>query len=42
LFFPQAGREDLSARNVIQKAVGGALIMAGVALIESLGTGGGQ
>src|SRR5882757_10727080 len=38
LFFPQAGREDLSARNVIQKAVGGALIMAGVALIESLGT----
>jgi drug/metabolite transporter (DMT)-like permease len=42
LFFPQAGREDLSARNVIQKAVGGALIMAGVALIESLGTGSGQ
>jgi drug/metabolite transporter (DMT)-like permease len=42
LFFPQAGREDLSARNVLQKAVGGALIMAGVALIESLGTGGGQ
>ncbi len=42
LFFPRLGREDLSARNVIQKAVGGALIMAGVALIESLGTGGGQ
>jgi len=34
LFFPKFGREDLSARNVIQKAVGGILIMAGVALIQ--------
>lgn len=34
LFFPRLGREELSARNVIQKAVGGLLIMAGVALIE--------
>jgi drug/metabolite transporter (DMT)-like permease len=34
LFFPKFGREDLSARNVIQKGVGGALIMAGVALIQ--------
>jgi uncharacterized membrane protein len=34
LFFPKLGREDLSARNVIQKAVGGVLIMAGVALIQ--------
>ena len=36
LFFPHLGREDLSARNVIQKAVGGILIMGGVVLIESL------
>ena len=35
LFFPRLGREDLSARNVVQKAVGGILIMAGVALIEA-------
>ena len=42
LFFPQVGREDLSARNVLQKAVGGVLIMAGVALIESLAPGGGR
>ena len=39
LFFPGLGREDLSARNVIQKAVGGLLIMAGVALIELQGGG---
>jgi uncharacterized membrane protein len=39
LFFPKVGREDLSARNVVQKAIGGILIMAGVALIQSLGTG---
>ena len=39
LFFPKVGHEDLSARNVIQKAIGGILIMAGVALIQSLGTG---
>ena len=41
LFFPRLGHEDLSARNVIQKAVGGVLIMAGVALIESWDMGGG-
>jgi hypothetical protein len=34
LFFPKLGREELSARNVIQKGVGGLLIMAGVVLIE--------
>lgn len=37
LFFPKFGREDLSARNVLQKAVGGILIMAGVALIQVFG-----
>ena len=37
LFFPSFGREDLSARNVYQKAAGGLLIMAGVALIEVYG-----
>jgi drug/metabolite transporter (DMT)-like permease len=37
LFFPRFGREDLSARNVIQKAVGGVLIMGGVALIQAFG-----
>jgi len=36
VFFPKIGREELSARNVIQKAVGGLLIMAGVVLIEAL------
>jgi drug/metabolite transporter (DMT)-like permease len=39
LFFPSLGREDLSARNVTQKAAGGLLIMAGVALIEAFGSG---
>jgi hypothetical protein len=39
LFFPRIGREDLSARNVTQKAVGGVLIMAGVALVEAFGSG---
>jgi drug/metabolite transporter (DMT)-like permease len=39
VFFPKIGREELSARNVVQKAVGGALIMAGVALIEAVGSG---
>jgi drug/metabolite transporter (DMT)-like permease len=39
LFFPRLGREDLSARNVYQKAVGGLLIMAGVVLIEVYGGG---
>lgn len=34
LFFPKVGREDLSARNILQKAAGGFLIMAGVVLIE--------
>lgn len=34
LFFPKLGREELSARNVIQKGVGGLLVMAGVVLIE--------
>lgn len=35
LFFPRLGREDMSARNLIQKAAGGFLIMAGVILIEA-------
>jgi hypothetical protein len=39
LFFPKLGHEDLSTRNVIQKAVGGLLIMAGVVLIEVQGGG---
>jgi drug/metabolite transporter (DMT)-like permease len=39
VFFPRFGREDLSARNVIQKAAGGLLVMAGVALIEVFGSG---
>jgi uncharacterized membrane protein len=34
VFFPKLGREDLSARNVSQKGLGGLLIMAGVVLIE--------
>jgi hypothetical protein len=37
VFLPKFGREDLSARNVIQKAVGGILIMAGVTLIQAFG-----
>jgi uncharacterized membrane protein len=41
LFFPKLGREDLSPRNVFQKAVGGILIMAGVVLIEAYTRGGG-
>jgi len=39
LFFPRFGREELSARNVIQKAAGGLLVMAGVTLIEAFGSG---
>jgi len=35
LIVPRLGRESLSARNLVQKAVGGALIMAGVALIAA-------
>ncbi len=35
LFFPRLGHEDLSARNLIRKGVGGLLIMAGVALISA-------
>ena len=42
LFFPRLGREDLSARNVFQKVVGGILIMAGVVMIEAYTRGGGQ
>ena len=34
LFFPGLGHEDLSARTLVQKGIGGALIMGGVALIE--------
>jgi drug/metabolite transporter (DMT)-like permease len=34
VFFPKLGREDLSTRNLIQKGIGGLLIMGGVALIE--------
>jgi drug/metabolite transporter (DMT)-like permease len=37
LLFPRLGREDLSARNLSQKAAGGLLIMAGVILIEVQG-----
>jgi drug/metabolite transporter (DMT)-like permease len=36
LFFPRLGREDLSARNMIRKALGAILITAGVMLVESL------
>jgi hypothetical protein len=36
LFFPRLGRENLSAASLARKAVGGLLIMAGVALIEAL------
>lgn len=39
LFFPRIGHEDLSTRNVIQKGLGGLLIIAGVALIEARGGG---
>ena len=34
LFFPRLGREDLSARTLIRKALGALLITAGVVLIE--------
>jgi drug/metabolite transporter (DMT)-like permease len=37
VFFPKFGREDLSARNVYQKAMGGLLIMAGVAMMQAFG-----
>ena len=36
LFLPRLGREDLSARNLIQKAMGAVLITAGVILVEVL------
>jgi hypothetical protein len=36
LFLPRLGREDLSARNLLQKAMGAALITAGVVLVETL------
>ena len=35
LFFPKLGREDLSAANLVRKAVGATLIAGGVILIES-------
>jgi drug/metabolite transporter (DMT)-like permease len=35
LFLPRLGREDLSARNLIQKAAGATLITAGVILVET-------
>jgi hypothetical protein len=35
LFLPRLGREDLSARNLIQKAAGATLITAGVILVEA-------
>ena len=37
LFFPRLGREDLSTRNLVQKGLGGLMIMAGVVLIEASG-----
>jgi hypothetical protein len=36
LFLPKLGREDLSARNLMQKAAGAMLITAGVVLVEAL------
>jgi drug/metabolite transporter (DMT)-like permease len=36
LLAPRLGHEDLSARNLIQKAVGAILITAGVVLVEAL------
>jgi len=36
LFLPKLGREDLSARNLVQKALGAVLITAGVVLVEVL------
>ncbi len=36
LLAPRLGREDLSARNLIQKTVGAVLITAGVVLVEAL------
>jgi drug/metabolite transporter (DMT)-like permease len=36
LFAPRLGREDLSARNLVQKSLGAVLIAAGVVLIEAL------
>ena len=37
LFFPKLGREDLSAANLVRKALGATLIAGGVILIESGG-----
>jgi hypothetical protein len=34
IFFPRPEREDLTTRNLVQKGIGGLLIMAGVVLIE--------
>jgi drug/metabolite transporter (DMT)-like permease len=36
VFLPRLGREDLSARNLIQKAIGATLITAGVILVEAI------
>jgi drug/metabolite transporter (DMT)-like permease len=36
LFLPRLGREDLSPRNLVQKALGAVLITAGVVLIEAV------
>ena len=36
LFLPRLGCEDLSARNLLQKALGAALVTAGVVLVEVL------
>jgi hypothetical protein len=36
LFLPRLGREDLSARNLVQKALGAILVAAGVMLVETL------
>jgi drug/metabolite transporter (DMT)-like permease len=36
LFLPRLGREDLSARNLIQKALGALLITLGVMLVEGV------
>jgi drug/metabolite transporter (DMT)-like permease len=36
VFLPRLGREDLSARNLAQKAVGAVLVTAGVILVEAI------
>jgi uncharacterized membrane protein len=34
IFFPRLGREDVTARNLVQKGIGAGLVTAGVVLIE--------